>query len=57
MIADGLTKALTNTSFDKARKQLGLVDISEALAEKARSETLQEMDLEEGLERLYNLPG
>lgn len=33
MIADGLTKALTNTSFSKFTEQLGLVDIQERLGD------------------------
>jgi hypothetical protein len=44
MIADGLTKIVTNTSFQKCKDQLGLVDISDQLGQRKLKE-LKEEDL------------
>ena len=52
MIANGLTKALTNDGLEKARKQLGLADISAQIEERRRKEAHDD----EALERLLELP-
>jgi len=44
MIADGLTKALTKDSFDRFKRQVGLIDISDRLTERRITE-LQKEDL------------
>jgi hypothetical protein len=51
MIADGLTKVLTNTSFQKFVKQIGLADISGYL-ESRRLQDIEEQDLMEKQEQL-----
>jgi hypothetical protein len=48
MLADGLTKVLSNTSFEAFRQQLGLVDVTEQLKEKRDLE-----DITEGIERHF----
>ena len=45
MIADGLTKALTNNSFKRFVEQMNLRDIQHLLAKK-REMDLQELDME-----------
>lgn len=51
MIADGLTKVLTNTSFQRFVKQIGLADVSEYL-ESRRLRDIGEQDLIEKQEQL-----
>jgi len=54
-IRSGLTKALSNAAFEESRKQLGLIDISDRIAEKRRTEEAEEELENESLERLLNL--
>lgn len=51
MIADGLTKVLTNTSFQKFVKQIGLADVSRHL-ESRRLRDIREQDLIQKQEQL-----
>jgi len=55
MIADGLTKALSNVAFEEARRQLGLIDISDRIGEKRKAEEAAEARDDEALERLLDL--
>jgi len=48
-------KALSNAAFEESRKQLGLIDISDRIAEKRRTEEAEEELENESLERLLNL--
>ena len=48
MLADGLTKALQNNTFEIFIHQLGLIDITQKLDQ--RRQELQELDVEEYLE-------
>ncbi|RMI96046.1 hypothetical protein CDV36_016356 [Fusarium kuroshium] len=43
MLADGLTKVLTNTSFQAFREQLGLVDVGQQLQRKREYEDITEV--------------
>ena len=54
MIADGLTKALSNTCLEEAREQLRLIDISDRIEDKRKAEEAAE-DESEALERLLDL--
>lgn len=38
MMADGLTKALVQGTFERFREQIGLVDVREQLAERRKKE-------------------
>ena len=42
MIADGLTKALTNNGFERFKEQVGLLDISDRLKERRNNELQRE---------------
>ena len=55
MIADGLTKALSNAGFEEARDQLGLIDISDRIEQKRKAEESAEEHENEALERLLDL--
>ena len=55
MIADGMTKALSNACFEEARQQLGLVDILDRIEDKRKAEEAAEEDESEALERLLDL--
>ena len=55
MIADGLTKALSNAGFEEARDQLRLVDISDRIEQKRKAEEAAEEHENEALERLLDL--
>jgi len=48
MMADGLTKALVQDQFVGFREQLGLVDISEKLAEHRAAEDRETEDFQTG---------
>jgi len=49
MIADGLTKALTNNSFERFVEQMNLKDVSNLLTEK-RLNDLKKLELDLGLD-------
>ena len=55
MIADGLTKALSNTCLEETREQLRLIDISDRIKDKRKAEEAAEEDESEALERLLDL--
>ena len=48
MLADGLTKALQNNTFERFICQLGLIDITQKLDQ--RRQELQELEVDEYLE-------
>ena len=54
MIADGLTKAMSNVYLEEAREQLRLIDISDRIEDKRKAEEAAE-DESEALERLLDL--
>jgi hypothetical protein len=46
MMADGLTKALAQEQFVSFREQMGLVDVSERLAERREREEKEDLEAE-----------
>jgi hypothetical protein len=47
MLADGLTKPVINTSFDRFIQQLGLIDISDKLQLSHGSEQKEDVSLDQ----------
>jgi len=55
MIADGLTKALSNAGLEEAREQLRLIDITDRIEQKRKAEEAAEAQDNEALEKLLDL--